>query len=38
MAKDDQVIEQLEGDGPNHEKIDGRDSSGMVAEECLPTL
>src|SRR6266446_9061207 len=27
VAKNDQAIEQLEGDGTHHEQIDGRDSS-----------
>src|SRR5713101_5223688 len=38
VAKNDQAVEQLEGDGANHKQIDGRDPSGMVAQECLPTL
>src|ERR1035437_1928226 len=28
----------LEGDSTNHEQIDGRDPSGMIAQECVPTL
>ena len=31
VAKNDQAIEQLERDSTNHEQIDGRDPSGMVA-------
>jgi len=38
VTKNDQAIEQLEGDGANHEQIDGRDPGGVIAEECLPTL
>src|ERR1700719_764269 len=37
VTKNDQAIEQLERDSTNHEQIDGRDPSGMVAQECLPT-
>jgi hypothetical protein len=38
VTKNDQAVEQLEGDGANHKQIDRRDPSGMVAKECLPPL
>ena len=31
VTKNDQAIEQLKRDSTNHEQIDGRDPSGMVA-------
>ena len=33
VTKNDQAIEQFEGDGVNHEQIDGRDPSGVIAQE-----
>src|ERR1019366_10566907 len=38
VAKNYQAIEQLERDRSHHEQIDGRNPSGVIAQECLPTL
>jgi hypothetical protein len=38
VPKNYQAIEQLERDRSHHEQIDGRNPSGVIAQECLPTL
>jgi hypothetical protein len=38
VAKNDQAVEELEGDSAHHEQIERRDPSGVITQEGLPTL
>ena len=38
VTQDHQAVEQLEGDGTHHEKIQRRDGASVIAQESLPTL